>query len=65
MIKYGLVKKVISDLDENGNERKVAVCYMQNYCDIDIRIELKITKKELQQIRKAIKQKLLDAGIFG
>ena len=65
MIKYALVKQVIFALDKNGNERKVAICYMQNYCDLDIRVELKITKKELLQIRKALKQKLLDAGIFG
>jgi uncharacterized protein YkvS len=65
MIKYALVREVVLSLDENGNERRVAVCYMQNYSDLDIRDELKITKKELLAIRKALKQKLLDAGCLG
>jgi len=63
-IKYALVRQTILAMDEDGVERKVAVCYMRNYCDLDIREYLCISKKRLHEARVKIKNALLEAGIF-
>lgn len=48
-------------MPSNSTERKVSVRYMQNYCDMDIRIDLRITKQSLQDSREKIKALLLAA----
>jgi hypothetical protein len=48
-------------MPKNSTERQVSVRYMQNYCDMDIRIDLHITKKNLQDSREKIKALLLAA----
>jgi len=57
------VRKALLSLDKNDNIRRVMVCYMLNYCEIDIRQELQITKKELLEARKRIKEILVDLGV--
>ena len=54
-----MVRLVIDSLPEDSVDKKVSTCYMQNFSDWDIRIELRITKKSLLESRKRIKEKLL------
>jgi hypothetical protein len=48
-------------MPSESTERQVSVRYMQNYCDMDIRIDLRITKQSLQDSREKIKALLLAA----
>ena len=48
-------------MPSESTERQVSVRYMQNYCDMDIRIDLRITKQSLQDSRAKIKALLLAA----
>lgn len=57
------IHNLLLSLDKGDNIRRVMICYMLNYSEIDIREELKITKRELIQIRNRIKKKLVDLGI--
>lgn len=60
--RVALVRLVIGSMPEDAVEKKVANCYMENYCDLDIRLELNITKKSLMESRLRIKQILLEAA---
>ena len=51
---------VLSSLPEESVEKKVLICYMENYSEYEIRLELKITKKVLGESRLKIKQLLID-----
>lgn len=51
----------VMSMPSESTERKVSVRYMQNYCDMDIRIDLQITKRNLQDSREKIKALLLAA----
>jgi hypothetical protein len=44
-----------------STERQVSVRYMQNFSDMDIRVDLRITKKSLLDSRKKIRALLLAA----
>lgn len=48
-------------MPSESTERKVSVRYMQNFSDMDIRIDLQITKRNLQDSREKIKALLLAA----
>lgn len=56
-----LVRLTVMQMPAESTEKQVSVRYMQNYCDIDIRMELRITKANLQESRKKIKALLLAA----
>ena len=49
---------VLENIPENNMDKKVAYCYMDNFADIDIRIELRITKKCLMESRERLKEKI-------
>lgn len=51
----------VMSMPSESTERQVSVRYMQNYCDMDIRIDLRITKQGLQDSREKIKSLLLAA----
>lgn len=51
----------VMSMPSESTERQVSVRYMQNYCDMDIRIDLHITKQSLQDSREKIKALLLAA----
>jgi hypothetical protein len=53
---------VLGSLPEESVEKKVLICYMENYSEWDIRLELKITKKALGESREKIRQLLLDTA---
>lgn len=55
-----LVRLVIDSLPEDDIDRRVSAKYMENYSEMDIRIELQITRKALQESRKRIKKMLLE-----
>lgn len=48
-------------MPSESTERQVSVRYMQNFSDMDIRIDLQITKRNLQDSREKIKALLLAA----
>lgn len=48
-----------------GLPRKVALRYMGNWSDMDIRDELKITVSALDHARGDIRRALIDAGVTG
>lgn len=48
-------------MPSESTEKQVSIRYMQNYCDLDIRFDLRITKQNLQQSREKIKALLLAA----
>ena len=56
-----IVRLTVMSMPSESTERQVSVRYMQNYCDMDIRIELRITKQSLQDSREKIKALLLAA----
>ncbi|MBQ4315549.1 MAG: hypothetical protein IJC21_08930 [Lentisphaeria bacterium] len=60
--RIALVRLVLEALPETDIDRQVSMCYMENYADIDIRIELRITKKKLMECRGRIREKLLAAA---
>ena len=60
--RIALVRCVVNAMPEDSIDKKVSNCYMENYCDLDIRIELKITCKNLKESRFRIKQMLLEAA---
>ena len=51
----------VMSMPTDSTERQVSVRYMQNYCDMDIRIDLHITKQNLHDSREKIKSLLLAA----
>ena len=51
---------MLESLPEDDIDRRVSIKYMENYSEMDIRIELQITRKALQESRKRIKQMLLE-----
>ena len=55
-----LVRLVLDIMPEDSIDKAVSRKYMENCSDLDIRIELQITKKSLTESRKRIKQLLLD-----
>lgn len=60
--RVALVRLVVSTMPEDTVEKKVSNCFMKNYCEMDIRLELKITQKSLCESKLRIKQMLLEAA---
>jgi hypothetical protein len=58
--RVSIVRQMLESLPEDDIDRRVSIKYMENYSEIDIRIELQITRKALQESRKRIKQMLLE-----
>ena len=56
-----LVRLVLDTMPEDSIDKAVSVRYMENYTDMDIRIELRITKKSLKESRGRIKRMLIEA----
>ena len=54
-----LVRLVVENLPEDSIDRGVALRYMANYTEMDIRAEMQITRKSLTESRKRLKQLLL------
>lgn len=57
-----LIHLLLDSLDADNIDRRVSECLMQNYSEMDIRVELKITKKALGESRGRIKALLLEAA---
>lgn len=57
-----LVRHVLDDMPEDSVEKKVSEKYMKNYCDLDIKLELKISGRSLLDSRLKIKKLLLEAA---
>ena len=55
-----LIRQLIDSLPEDNIDRQVSEKHMQNYSEMDIRSELRITRKALQESRKRIKKMLLE-----
>lgn len=55
-----LVRLVIESLPEDSIDKGVALRYMANYTEMDIRAEMQITRKSLTESRKRLKQLLID-----
>lgn len=58
--RVSIVRQMLERLPEDDIDRRVSIKYMENYSEMDIRIELQITRKALQESRKRIKQMLLE-----
>ncbi len=58
--RVSIVRQILESLPEDDIDRRVSVKYMENYSEMDIRIELQITRKALQDSRKRIKKMLLE-----
>lgn len=58
--RVSVVRQMLESLPEDDIDRRVSIKYMENYSEMDIRIELQITRKALQESRKRIKQMLLE-----
>ena len=56
-----MVRLTVEQMPSESTEKQVSIRYMQNYCDLDIRFDLRITKQNLQQSREKIKALLLAA----
>jgi hypothetical protein len=59
--KRALVRLTVMQMPPESTERQVSVRYMQNFSDMDIRVDLRITKKSLLDSRKKIRALLLAA----
>lgn len=57
-----LIHMLLDSMEPDNIDRRVSECIMQNYSDMDIRLELKITKKALGESRSRIKSLLLEAA---
>lgn len=57
-----LIHMLLDSMKPDNIDRRVSECIMQNYSDMDIRLELKITKKALGESRSRIKSLLLEAA---
>lgn len=58
-----IVRMVYESLPPESLERDVAIRYMLDYAEIDIREELAITKRALQTAKDALRVLLIAAGI--
>ena len=57
-----IVQEYIRSID-NDQERTVCYLFMNNYDEYEIRKCLRITRKQLNRIKTAIREKLIAAGI--
>jgi hypothetical protein len=53
----------VISLKNNKLAQQVAILYMMKYSDLQIRQELKITRKQLQEVKEIIKQSFYNVGI--
>lgn len=58
-----LVRQCVESMPTESQERLVAVRFMYDYSELDIRDELQITRVALLEAKRRIKQQLLNAGV--